>query len=131
MDAVREFLKQKGAAEHVVRDGLTGLVQSWERVVESVRSGYDFGLDDYLNDMDGRQLLDEALLVVASERQWLDRVRRADEAMKRLVRSTSRCLWGKKNASQHGWSPEKNWWYFSVPIASGLELTEDLKKKDL
>jgi hypothetical protein len=131
MDAVREFLKKKGAAEHVVRDGLAGLVQSWERVVEYVKSGYDFGLDDYLNDMDGRQLLDEALQAVPSDRTLLERVRRADEAMKRLVRSTGRCLWGKKSASQHGWSPEKNWWYFSVPIAAGPELTEDLNKKDL
>ena len=62
-DPVGEFLRKRGCPEHVVRGGLRGLAESWEEVVRSVEEGYSLGLDDYLNDMDGRQLLDETLAI--------------------------------------------------------------------
>ncbi|MFY9609217.1 MAG: hypothetical protein WAU45_11470 [Blastocatellia bacterium] len=130
MDPVREFLKRRGCAEHVVQGGLARLVESWERVVESVKRGYNFGLDDYLNDMDGRQLLEEALQLAKPKQSYVERTRGADEAMLSVVRPTGRCLWGKDNASEHGWSAEKNWWYFAVPINAGSELTDDLKEEE-
>lgn len=129
MDSVREFLKRRGSAEHVVRGGVPGLVENWERVVESVTRGYNLGLDDYLNDMDGRQLLDEALKLGEAEQAYIERVRRADESMRHLVRPIGRSLWGEKNAKEHGWSAEKNWWYFAVPVNAGPELTDDLKEE--
>lgn len=129
MDPVRDFLKRRGSADHIVRGGLAGLVQTWESVVESVKRGYNLGLDDYLNDMDVRQLLDEALAMAPSGQAYIERARRADEAMKRLVKPIGRSLWGEKNAAQHGWSAEKNWWYFSVPVNAGAALTNDLKEK--
>jgi hypothetical protein len=130
MDPVREFLKRRGSAEHVVRGGLLGLVENWERVVESVKRGYNLGLDDYLNDMDGRQLLDETLSLAKADQAYIERVRRADESMRRLVKLIGRSLWGEKNAKEHGWSAEKNWWYFAVPINAGPALTDDLKEED-
>ena len=130
MDPVREFLKQRGAAEHVVEGGLAGLVQTWESVVESVKRGYNFGLDDYLNDMDARQLLDEALAVAPSEQVYIDRVRRADEAMRRLVKPIGRSLWAEENTADRGWTAAKNWWYFAVPVNAGPDLSGDLKEKD-
>jgi len=129
MDPVREFLKQRGSAEHVVRGGLPGLVDNWERVVESVKRGYHLGLDDYLNDMDGRQLLDEALELAKADQAYIERVRRADQSMRRLVKPIARSLWGEENANEHGWSAEKNWWYFAVPIKAGPELADDLKEE--
>jgi hypothetical protein len=130
MDPVREFLKLRGSPEHVVNGGLTGLVESWEIIVESVKRGYNLGLDDYLNDMDVRQLLGEALALAPSEQTYIERVRRADEAMRRLVKPIGRSLWGEKNAAGHGWSAEKNWWYFAVPLNAGVVLTDDLKEED-
>lgn len=130
MDPVREFLTRKGSAEHVVQAGLAGLIEKWESVVESVRRGYNLGLDDYLNDMDVRQLLDETLELGGSEQAYVERVRRADEMMRRLVKPIGRSLWGQKNAKDHGWSAEENWWYFAVPIDAGPELADDLKEGD-
>ena len=130
MDRVREFLKRRGSAEHVVRGGLPGLVKNWESVVESVKRGYNLGLDDYLNDMDGRQLLDEALEIATADQAYIQRVRRADESMRSLVKPIGRSLWGERNAKEHRWSAEKNWWYFAVPINPGPALTDDLKEED-
>jgi hypothetical protein len=127
-DPVREYLRDKGCAQHVVSRGLDGLVGDWERTVESIAHGYEFGLDDYLNDLDGRQLIEEAMAIneAANRLKYGDRIRRADERMKKLVRQTDVCLWGNAAEKRHGWSADKNWWYFSVPKAAGPELLVDL-----
>ena len=127
-DPVGEFLRKRGCPEHVVRGGLRGLAESWEEVVRSVEEGYSLGLDDYLNDLDGRQLLDEALAVAAAQEKKtaLQRVRRADAKMKTLVRPAGRCLWGDETARQEGWTAKKNWWYFSMPIRPSEELLAEI-----
>ena len=40
---------------------LQGLLNQWSRVVDRTESGYDLSLDDYLNDLDSRVLLDHLL----------------------------------------------------------------------
>jgi len=127
-DPVREFLRQRGCPEHVVRGGLRGLAESWEEVVRSIEEGYSLGLDDYLNDLDGRQLLEEALAVAPAQEKKtaLQRVRRADAKMQTLVRPSGRCLWGDDTARQEGWTAKKNWWYFSIPVNPGEELLNEL-----
>ena len=59
--AVHVFLLSRGCPDDVVEMGLEGLLLEWERAVAQVESGYPLGLDDYLNDLDGRQLLEESL----------------------------------------------------------------------
>jgi len=127
-DSVAEFLRKRGCPEHVVRGGLRGLAESWEEVVRSIEEGYSLGLDDYLNDLDGRQLLEEALAVAPAQEKKtaLHRVRRADAKMQTLVRPAGRCLWGDKTARQEGWTARKNWWYFSIPVNPGEELLNEL-----
>ena len=127
-DPVGEFLRKRGCPEHVVRGGLRGLAESWEEVVRSIEEGYSLGLDDYLNDLDGRQLLEEALAVAPAQEKktTLQRVRRADAKMQTLVRPSGRCLWGDDTARQEGWTARKNWWYFSIPVNPGEELLNEL-----
>ncbi len=127
-DPVREFLKDRGCPEHVVEGGLQGLTERWEEVVRSVEVGYRLGLDDYLNDMDGRQLIEEGLRVApARERKFFaKRIRQADAKMQWLVRPAGRCLWGGETAQQEGWTAEKNWWYFFMPKHPGEELRSEI-----
>ncbi len=125
---VSEFLKERGCPKHVVRGGLKGLVENWESVVECVVEGYSLGLDDYLNDMDGRQLLEEALAVAPAREKgmYADRLRRADALMKKAAVPAGRCLWGDEVAETEGWSSRKNWWYFMKPLEAGLELLAEI-----
>jgi hypothetical protein len=118
-----EYLKAKGAPTHIIQGGLSGLVKTWEKVVASVRQGYPFGLDDYLNDMDGRQLLEETMAVVPDEerQKYQGRLRQSDAIMRTLVEPTEECLWGEGIARTEGWTREKNWWYFSRPLQADLE----------
>ena len=127
-DPVGEFLKNRGCPDHIVRGGLRGLAESWEEVVRAVEEGYSLGLDDYLNDMDGRQLLEEALAVAPAQEKKVAvaRVRKADAALRALVRPAGRCLWGDEAARQEGWTEKKNWWYYCRPIKAGDELLAEL-----
>src|SRR5712691_6877778 len=95
-DPVREYLREKACAQHVTRGGLEGLIGAWEKTVESVERGYELGLDDYLNDLDGRQLIAETLAIdgVENAQEYLERVSRVDERMQNRVRLTGQCLWG-------------------------------------
>jgi hypothetical protein len=125
-DPVREYLRGKGCAQHVVKGGLEGLVAAWENTVNSVVQGYEFGLDDYLNDLDGRQLISEVMPLDHVVSGLKERVCRADERMMKAVRPAGECLWGNAAAARHKWSAEKNWWYFSAPKTAGPELLIDL-----
>jgi hypothetical protein len=128
LDPVRDYLRQQGAPYQVIANGLRGLVENWERVVKAVEAGYDLSLDDYLNDMDGRQLLENALSVAPVEVRdaFLARVQAADERMRSLVVPAGRCLWGQIVAEEEGWRANKQWWYFTRPRQSGARLLEEL-----
>ncbi len=116
-DPVRDFLEKKGCPEHVSEGGLPGLVKNWERVVGEVKKGYALTLDDYLNDLDGRQIFEEALGMAPEEERKIfrERIARADRKIQALIEPAGKCLWGSEVAEAEGWTPEKNWWYFSRP----------------
>lgn len=48
------------------------LVTQWSKLVQRVETGYELSLDDYVNDIDSRVMLDEALL--AADRQLSSRL---------------------------------------------------------
>ena len=127
---VGEFLRKRGCPEHVVRGGLRGLVESWDEVVRSVEEGYSLGLDDYLNDMDARQLLEDVLHIAPADekRTFLKRIRQADAKMQWLVKPAGKCLWGDEAAVQKGWTSKKNWWYFFRPIEAGEDLLAEIEE---
>lgn len=128
-DPVREYLRKSGASYAVVAQGLRGLVENWERVVDQVLTGYELTLDDYLNDMDGRQLLANALELAPAEVRdaFLPRVRDADMRIRLNLVPAGRCLWGAIVAGEEGWSPEEQWWYFERPRNAGDALIRELE----
>ena len=86
-DPIREFLEARGCPEHIVEGGLDGLLEQWENAVDDVEETYPLGLDDYLDDMDGRELIEGAVEVAPPEarRAIVKRLQKADERMKELV----------------------------------------------
>ncbi len=128
-DPVRDYLRQSGASHSVIASGLRGLVENWERVVKEVTRGYNLTFDDYLNDMDGRQLLENAMSLAPAEIRdaYLDRIRSADQRAEGALRPSDRCIWGQIVADEEGWKPARNWWYFRLPRTPGPRLAEELK----
>jgi hypothetical protein len=116
-DSVRDYCQQRGCPEQVVRRGLDGLVEAWESAVAYMLANKPQYLDDYLNDMDGRQILDECLAVATpGQREAVAaRVEAADEAFRQGTVLVGQCLWGPDNAQRNGWTAATNWWYFRTP----------------
>ncbi|MEO8030428.1 MAG: hypothetical protein ABJC74_16345 [Gemmatimonadota bacterium] len=128
-DPVREYLRKSGASHSVISHGLRGLVENWERVVRDLEQGYKLTFDDYLNDMDGRQLLENAVNFAPEviRAAYRDRIAAADGRVEAILVPSSRCIWGQIVADDEGWRPAKNWWYFRLPKAPGAQMAEELK----
>lgn len=126
-DPVRSMLQARGCPPEVVDGGLPGLERSWTGIVDSIAAGYDLTLDDYLNDMDLRDLLAAAQDVAGPEE--LEAVResivRADSEHLSLTVPCG-CLWGDDIAEEDGLDREREWWYFRRPVEMGDQLREDL-----
>ena len=127
-DPVIEFLQSKGCGDHIINGGLAGLVETWEGVVEAVADEYQLSLDDYLNDLDSRQLLQDALAVApaADNTKFAHRINEADEQMKSLTTKIEECLWSDEVAEEEGWNRKENWWYYCIPKSAGEDLMEEL-----
>jgi hypothetical protein len=124
-------LKSRGCPPHVVAAGLAGLLDRWKDVVASIRSGYPLTLDDYLNDMDLRQLIDDALPHTTSRghKQAIVRLYQLDEGLRPHLIPAEQCLWGAKAEAEKGWTADHNWWYFSLPRHPGPPLAADLARR--
>jgi hypothetical protein len=129
-DPSQAYLKSRGCPSHIVAAGLAGLLDYWRDTVTAIRAGYNLTLDDYLNDMDTRQLIEETLphTTTRGHKQAIVRLYELDESVRPLLQSTDKCLWGPKAETEHGWSPDDNWWYYSVPKNPGPQLASDLKR---
>jgi hypothetical protein len=127
-DPVSEYLYDKGCSPRVIAGGMEGLLEGWENLVNTVEAGYALGLDDYLNDLDVRQLIDEALSVAtATQRQSVvARLQRIDEQMQALVEPIDNCLWGAEVAEEEGWTARANWWYYSRPRKGDADFLAEL-----
>jgi hypothetical protein len=128
-DPITRFLRARGVAEHLVDGGLEGLVSAWEQTAAAIEEGYGLTLDDYLNDLDVREILGDALATMPEpDGPLLDRLRAADDRVRAATVVGVRCLWGDENRATHGWTARENWWYFAIPAAPGEELAEDLTR---
>lgn len=113
-DALRTFLRQRGVAPKVVEGGLEYLVAGWERTAAEAEQGYELEIEDWLNDLDGRQLLFEARAHVG-DGEWgslADRLAAADAKFRAATVEVEECLWGEPEALVRGYTREVNWWYW-------------------
>ena len=53
-DEIRQFLIDNGYPIHIARNGREGLIRRWRDFVSEVEQGYEYGLEDYRNDLDLR-----------------------------------------------------------------------------
>ncbi len=127
-DELRAFLEGRGCEAGVVTRGLEGLVADWESVAEALDRGYPLDtLDDYLNDMDARQLIEDALEAIpAAEGALAMRLEVADRRVRSRLVPSRACLWGEHLAELHGWNADREWWYFMRPARPGPGLGRDL-----
>ena len=114
-EAVRHILLERGAAEHVVAGGGSGLIEVWRNFVEQVEDGYQFGLEDYRNDLDIRTLIGITGLgsAVAAE----------DSRLRRILKETSRPIWSSDVVGA--------FWVEGYPANASGQLLDDLRAESL
>jgi hypothetical protein len=110
---------------------LRDLIEQWaEFATDLQRNGYGLDLDNWLNDVDVRELILEALPMFSREElgDHALKLDAADEAFRDGTRQFKRCVWGSRASRKEKWTPQKNWWYFRTPIRSNPDLEDDLAK---
>ncbi len=127
-ERVDRYLTGSGAGTHLLGLGMDGLIARWEAIADEVAAGYRLGLDDYLNDLDLRQILDGAVAAVAETRgPLLARLRSADARFRAATRPVDDSLWGAAAPGDR----HRTWWYFRVPLRASGEMAEDLAARDI
>lgn len=119
-DPVAAFLRDRGLADEIVSEGAEGLVARWEQAArDAERERYPFGIEDWLNELDGRQLLHElATRVPAALPAGLAaRLAEADARLEAVTVTAGACLWGDSLAARMGWRAAHEWWYWRTPRA--------------
>ena len=119
-DPVSRYLAERGVSDRARGKGLRGIVAHWD-VIASHAERYELTLDDWLNDLDLRDIVAGAMSV-APERERLailSTLERADDRFRRAtVESPRPLLAGADRAAQ--------WWYLRYPARPGAGLREEL-----
>lgn len=125
-DLVRAHLAERGSPDFVVKGGPAGLVAMWEDFAKAVGKRYEHAMEDYLNDLDARQLIADvwSLASPATTRRLATRLAVADKKVRAATTASATCLWGSRVAKRESYAPEANWWYYIVPKKAGAELRE-------
>jgi hypothetical protein len=123
--AIREYCTRHGFSERVRDGGLDYLLHGWQLTVSDVVEGYTGLFDEYLNDMDGRRIIDELLpLEDATELRKVEASLPAlDDGFIKATLPTSSCIWSEDVAQKHKYQPGRDWWYYRIP--SNLGRVED------
>jgi hypothetical protein len=117
-DAVRAFMRERGLADELVAEGSEGLVGRWEQAArDAEHERYPFGIEDWLNELDVRQLLRDLLKAVpaALGPALTARLAEADTRVQAATEVAGTCLWGEALAGRMGWRPSSEWWYWRRP----------------
>ena len=105
------------------------LIDQWSSfATDLARKNYTFDLDNWLNDVDVRELILEALPMYDADDlgDLALRLEQADSIFKAATRPFRGCVWGKGTARKERWTAEKNWWYFRAPLVSNAQLEDEL-----
>ena len=112
---IRTYLENNGYPGHIVRGGRQGLIRRWNEFVREVEQGYEFGLEDYRNDLDIRGII----RLIGAEAD----AAQADERFQALLTETDRRIWESSDGDP--------WWDFGYPRNAGRDLRADLKSAGL
>jgi hypothetical protein len=110
-----EYLRDNGYPEYLCREGKAGLINRWRQFVEDVERGYEYGLEDYRNDLDFRGVI--ALFGLDAE------VADADERLERMLVDREARVWES--------APGNPFWDFGYPENATARLRRDLEAAGL
>jgi hypothetical protein len=125
-DAVANYMRSRGVSGSLIEEGLEGAIDRWDALARSAKN-YDFTLDDWLNDMDLRDIIEGSMQAADAQESasLASLLAKADERMKKATVETG-SIWGKANAETGKYDPKTTWWYFRRPRHPGEMMQNDL-----
>jgi hypothetical protein len=130
-DPVRMYLKSRGVSSELIEGGLEAAIDRWDAISRTAKT-YDFTLDDWLNDMDLRDIIEGAMGVgdAAEHDSVSERLKAVDDRLKKGTVETG-SIWGSAMSGDLAPDPAKAWWYFRRPSKPGETMREDLETAGL
>ena len=130
-DPVRLYLKSRGVSSELIEGGLEAAIDRWD-VISKTAKTYDFTLDDWLNDMDLRDIIAGALAVAGADekKSVSERLNKADHRLREATVATG-SIWGSAMSGELAPDSKKAWWYFRRPMDPGETMQEDLEAAGL
>ena len=110
-DELRDYLDSNGYPDHVIEGGREGLIARYRQFVAEVERGYEYSLQDYRRDLDGRALIH---MLEAD-----DQVRAEDELLNSLLVDRETRVWES--------APDNPFWDFGYPAAVRGPMLRHLK----
>lgn len=107
-------------AQMSILDKFNDRIENWDKIVSEIKDGYQFGIEDYANDIDTRHILGEIISELSPEGQAraLAMLEPIDERFRQVTRPFDKSIHGEVQVSE--------WWYFRIPNVMGEELSDDL-----
>lgn len=126
-DPVMHYFVERGVSAGVRSRGLRGIIAEWAAIAHNAAS-YDLTLDDWLNDVDLRDIIEGALAVAPErERKELSAVlARSDDVFRAATVPSVRSLCAQAKESATKYDPSRQWWYFRYPAHPGKTMSADL-----
>jgi hypothetical protein len=112
---IRSYLRDNGYPDHIVRGGKSGLIDRWGRFVDEVERGYEFGLEDYRNDLDLRGVI----RLIEADAEVAD----ADERLQAMLTHTDQRVWESGEGNP--------FWDYGFPRNASRMLIADLRSEGL
>lgn len=105
----------RGKSELVQKDGLNYLIPKWKRFVAEYSGNEDL-MDEWLNSLDGRKIIDQILgLLPGRDRKWIEeRLSPIDELFRLRTFETNECVWGASNEKSNGYNRASHWYYYRI-----------------
>ena len=119
-DAVARYLAERGVSTQLRVAGLRGIVAKWDAVASRAER-YDLTLDDWLNDLDLRDIIAGAMSVAPAHERLVAQsiLEPADDRFRLATVQLPRPLVvGADRAAQ--------WWYLRCPAQPGAGLRDEL-----
>ena len=129
-DTAREYSRRKRYSSLVIYGTFDYLLKGWEATVRDVALEKCIMFEEYLNDMNGRKILEELIEVAGDsapygvkEKMWL-----LDSKIIPLLQPSFNCIYGNKNALKLSYLPHQHWYYFALPKFIGTEWEQNIQR---
>ena len=94
---------------------LRTLIERWAQIAMEVERGYTLTFDDFLNDLDLRHRIAKRVRKLVADVSLITTLDAADDRFRASTLVSNDCLWGEENATDEGWTPEREWYYYRTP----------------